>query len=54
MHQKKSYLQNVTEICTFFPFTHVRQTCFAYNFVLVHFLITFSTDSKSAGKILRF
>ncbi len=22
----------MTEICTFFAFTHVRQTCFAYNF----------------------
>jgi hypothetical protein len=35
------------EKCTFFTFTHVHQTCFAYNFFLVHFFTTFSTDSKS-------
>jgi hypothetical protein len=40
--------KNVTEKCTFFTFTHVRQTCFAYNFLCVHFFKTFSTDSKSA------
>ncbi len=30
----KNAKKNVTEICTFSPFTHVRvrQTCFAYNF----------------------
>ncbi len=38
----------MTEICTFFTFIHVRQTCFAYNFFCVHFVTTFSTDSKSA------
>ncbi len=38
----------MTEKCTFFTFTHVRQTCFAYNFFCVHFFTTFSTDSKSA------
>jgi hypothetical protein len=38
----------VTEICPFFTFTHVRQTCFAYNFFSGHFFTTFSTDSKSA------
>ncbi len=48
MNQKKVIIKNVTEICTFFTFTHVRQTCFACNFFLVHFLTTFSTDSKSA------
>jgi hypothetical protein len=48
MYQKKVISKNVTEKCTFFTFTHVRQTCFAYNFFLVHFLTTFSTDSKSA------
>ncbi len=42
---KKVISKNVSEICTFFTFTHVRQTCFAYNFFLVHFLTTFSTDS---------
>ncbi len=36
-----------TEICTFFTSTLVRQTCFAYNFFLVHIFTTFSTDSKS-------
>jgi hypothetical protein len=40
--------KNVTEICPFFTFTHVRQTCFAYNLFLVHFFTTFSTASKSA------
>ncbi len=29
-------------------FTNVRQTFFAYNFFLMHFFTTFSTDSKSA------
>jgi hypothetical protein len=45
---KKVISKNVTEKCTFFTFTHVRQTFFAYNFLLVHFFTTFSTDSKSA------
>jgi hypothetical protein len=35
MHQKKVISKNVTEMCTFFTFTHVRQTCFAFNFFLV-------------------
>ncbi len=48
MYQKKVISKNVTEKCTFFTFTHVRQTCFAYNFFWVHFSTTFSTDSKSA------
>ncbi len=39
---KKIISKNVTEI------THVRQTCFAYNFFCVHFFTTFSTDSKPA------
>jgi hypothetical protein len=34
---KKVIGKNVTEICIFFIFTHLRQTCFAYNFLLVHF-----------------
>jgi hypothetical protein len=46
--QKKVISKNITEKCTFFTVTHVRQTSFAYNFILVHFLTTFSTDSKSA------
>jgi hypothetical protein len=45
---KKVISKNVTEKGTFFTFTHVRQTCFAYNFFCVHFLTTFSTDLKSA------
>ncbi len=35
---KKVISKNVTKICTFFTFTYVRQTCFARNFFLVHFL----------------
>jgi hypothetical protein len=31
-HKKKVICKNVMEICTFFTFTHVRQSCFAYNF----------------------
>jgi hypothetical protein len=30
--QKKFMSKNVTEICNFLTFTHVRQTCVAYNF----------------------
>jgi hypothetical protein len=45
---EKNEEKNMTEICTFSTFTHVRQTCFAYNFFLVHFLKTFSTNLKSA------
>jgi hypothetical protein len=37
-----------TETCTFFTSTLVRQTCFAFNFFLVHIFTTFPTDSKSA------
>ncbi len=46
--QKKVISKNVMKICTFSTFTHVRQTCFAYNFIWVHFLKTFSSDLKSA------
>ncbi len=48
VYKKKVISKNVTENCTFCTFTHVRQTCFAYSFSLVHFLKTFSTDWKSA------
>ncbi len=48
MHPKKVISKNVTEICTFFTFTHVRQTCFACTFFLVHLFTIFSTDSISA------
>jgi hypothetical protein len=43
---KKVISKNVTKICTIFTFTHVRQTCFAFNFFCA-FLTSFSTDSKS-------
>jgi hypothetical protein len=32
IYKKKVINKNVMEICTFSTFTHVRQTCFAYNF----------------------
>jgi hypothetical protein len=38
---KKVLSKNVTEICTFSTFTHVRQICFAYNLFLVHFVKLF-------------
>jgi hypothetical protein len=38
MHQNKVISKNFTEICTFYTFTLVRQTCFAYNFLGVIFL----------------
>jgi hypothetical protein len=34
---KKVISKNVTEICTFSTYTHVRQTCLAYNFFLCIF-----------------
>ncbi len=46
--------KNFTEICTFFIFTHVRQTCFAFNLFLVHFLRTFLTDFEISVKICVF
>ncbi len=39
---KKVNSKNVTEICTFFTFTHVGQICFADNSFLLHFLTTFN------------
>ena len=48
MHNKKVISKNVTQKGPFSLFTHVRQTCFAYNFFCVQFFTTFSTDSKSA------
>jgi hypothetical protein len=32
MHKIKFISKHVTEINTIFTYTHVRQTCFAYNF----------------------
>jgi hypothetical protein len=49
---KKVLSKTLTEICTFSTFTHVGQTCFAYNF-FVHFFKTFSTYLKSAGNSLQ-
>ncbi len=35
---KKIISKNITEICSLFTFTHVCQTCFAYNFCVCIFL----------------
>jgi hypothetical protein len=53
MHTKKVMSKNVTEKCTFFTFTHVRQTCFAYNFFFVHFFQLFQWI-RNQHEILRF
>ncbi len=53
MYQKKVISKNVTEKCTFSTFTHVRQTCFADNFFLVHFVTTFQRI-RNQREILRF
>jgi hypothetical protein len=42
-----------TEICTFFTFTLVRQTCFAYNFFWCIFLQLFQRN-RNQREILRF
>ncbi len=47
---KKVISQNVTEICTFSTFTHVRQTCFADNFFL-HFFKLFQRICKIRMKL---
>ncbi len=46
MDKKKVIIKNMTEIRTFSTFTHIRQTCFGYNFFIGNFLKTFSTDLK--------
>ncbi len=53
MHPKKFISKNVTEICTFFTFTYVRQTCFACNFFLCIFLQLFQR-TRNQREILRF
>ncbi len=53
MHPKKVIRKNVTEICTFFTFTYVRQTCFACNFFLCIFLQLFQRI-RNQHEILRF
>ncbi len=50
---KKSYKQKCDENMHFSTFTHLRQTCFAYNFFLVHFFKTFQRISNQ-HEILRF
>jgi hypothetical protein len=53
MHLKKVISKNVMELCTFLTFTHVRQTCFAFNFFLLHFLQLFQRI-RNQREILRF
>jgi hypothetical protein len=53
MYQKKVISKNLTEKCTFFTFTHVRQTCFAYNFFWCIFLQLFQRI-RNQREILRF
>ena len=53
MHQKKVISKNVTEICTFFTFTYVRQTCFACNFFWCIFLQLFQRI-RNQRETLRF
>ncbi len=48
IYQKKVISKMWQKYALFSLFTHVRQTCFAFNFFLVNFLSTFSTNSKSA------
>jgi hypothetical protein len=48
---KKKFL---AKICTFSSFTHVRQTCFAYNFFLVHFLKNFLNGFEISMKFCVF
>ncbi len=54
MHPNKVICKNVVEICTFFTFTHVCQTCFAYNFFCVHFLTIFSNRFEIGMKFCIF
>jgi hypothetical protein len=53
MNPKKVISKNVTEICNFLTFTHVRQTCFACNFFWCIFLQRFQRI-RNQRKILRF
>ncbi len=47
--QKKLLAKTWRKYALFFTCTHVLQTCFSYNFFLVHFLkLIFQQDSKSA------
>ncbi len=49
---KKVISKNVTEKCTFFTFTHVRQTCFAYTYFLCILLQLFQRI-RNQREILR-
>ncbi len=51
---KKVISKNLTEICTIFTFTHVRQTCFAYNFFLVLFSNFFNGFEVSVKFLIYF
>ncbi len=53
MHQIKGISKNMTEKCTYFTFTHVRQTCFAYNFFWCIFKQLFQRI-QNQREILRF
>ncbi len=53
MYQKKVSSKNVTEKCPVLTFTHVRQTCFAYNFFWCIFLQLFQRI-RNQREILRF
>jgi hypothetical protein len=53
MYKKKVISKNVTEKCTFFTFTHVRQTCFAYNFFWCIFSQLFQRI-RNQREVLRF
>ncbi len=37
IYQQKAICKNMTAVCTFSTFSHVRQTCFAYNFFYAFF-----------------
>ena len=54
MYQKKFISNNVTEKCTFFTFTHVCQTCFAYNFFFGAFFHNFFNGFEISVKFCVF
>jgi hypothetical protein len=47
---KKVISKNVTEICTFYTCTHVRQTCFAYDFCIAFFKNFFNELFRHQGQ----
>jgi hypothetical protein len=54
MYQKNVISKNVTKICTFSTFTHVRQTCFANNFFFVNFFLKLFQQIRNQHEILGF